>query len=220
MPSECYARGQRSCHPIPDTALQEGCRRRRRRRCRPPLEGVLQDLLRLAQGVHLPCTGTSALLVSGITLDASGPQVLEVLQHCLVLIGNMLPHRLHRHDLVILTLHFLGLLLSLLGSASLLNVAELHVLLEGLLVGLLLSPSVRLHLREVGRNLLEDRDDAIFRRGGVREASVGRLPSCRCLRQNHCCVALHELPRLLGHHTAVLVEGLQDGNGISEGRLP
>merc|ERR1719442_81403 len=187
--------------------LQEGGRRRGRRRVVLPGR---QDVLRLMQGVDFLLPSGLPVFVGGAALDACLLQVTEVLGGYLVLLFDVL---------LLLVLD-----LRLLQARGLLDVAVLHLLLVELLVALLLHLGVGLHLGKLLVRLLKHRDDAgaCFLR--VRDAGVRGVPGGRRVGEDHgswllAALGLHQLPRLLLDHSALLVVRLQDGDGVRDRRL-
>merc|ERR1719442_296694 len=201
--------------------LQEGGRRRGRRRVVLPGR---QDVLRLMQGVDFLLPSGLPVFVGGAALDACLLQVTEVLGGYLVLLLDVLLLGAERRGLLDLPLLLLVLDLRLLQARGLLDVAVLHLLLVELLVALLLHLGVGLHLGKLLVRLLKHRDDAGACLLRVRDPRVRGVPGGRRVGEDHgswllAALGLHQLPRLLLDHSALLVVRLQDGDGVRDRRL-
>mmetsp|Transcript_76222 Transcript_76222/g.210838 ORF Transcript_76222/g.210838 Transcript_76222/m.210838 type:complete len:316 (+) Transcript_76222:434-1381(+) len=116
--------------------------------------------------------------------------------------------------MLLLSLH-LGFLL----PAGLLDLRCLHLFLVVLLVRHFLRLCVGLHLREIGRDLLQDCDDSLRLLLRIRDARVRGLPGGRLVAQLHRLRVAGLQEEGLVDGATLLVELLQDDDGLGNGVL-
>merc|ERR1719472_795672 len=188
------------------------------------VERVLQDLLGLLEGRDLLRARSLAIRVRRVPIHTSVLQILLVLHSRLELL----------RDVAVVA----GLGLQLLAQAALASLLHLGVLLllglvdlrarEPRVVLVLLRGLIRagagLHGREVRRDVREQPDHVRAAARALVRATLAALPELR-LRLRAAAAhgllrgELDELPGLLLHLARGLVEVLEDGDGLGDGRL-
>merc|ERR1719380_72087 len=174
------------------------------------VERVLQDLLGLLEGRDLLRARSLAIRVRRVPIHASVLQILLVLHSRLQLLAQA----------ALASLLHLGVLL-LLGLVDL-RAREPRVVL--LLLRGLIRAGAGLHGREVRRDVREQPDHVGAAARALVRATLAALPELR-LRLRAAAAhgllrgELDELPGLLLHLARGLVEVLEDGDGLGDGRL-